>query len=160
MAWNGSDRWKQWFITFVPSWVYVITGPSSSIMLDFSGPDRVTTLSFGSSTFTPLPCVVLAPTWNGLDMPGRRTYKEMYPQPSSRRPEPVRVCTCHPASLALGKAHIYTIYLLSFSPCLLPKQDLQLVSTCSHCKPLITNIFLTFSVCPSQEDSEAKNAFK
>lgn len=50
---------------------------SSSIAPDCLGSDGFTTSSFGGSPFIPLPCVVLAPTWKGLDAPGRRTYREI-----------------------------------------------------------------------------------
>lgn len=93
--------------------------------------------------------------------------KELQRALSLTLPQTVRasqVGTCHPVSLgsilAPGKAHTYTISLLSPSSPLLPELDLQLVWTCSHCKSLITSIFLTLSVCPSQEDSGAKNALK
>lgn len=52
--------------------------------------------------------------------------------------------------------HIYT----TPPPALLPKLDLQLFWTCGHCKTLIANIFLTFSICPPSEGPGANNAFK
>lgn len=49
--------------------------------------------------------------------------------------------------LLLGRP-IQIPYIYTPSPALLPKLDLQLFWTRGHCKTLIANIFLTFSICP------------